>query len=810
MKEKETESLKKGTKKPLESKAKKEILVILDAHAVIHRAYHALPEFTTSSGEPTGALYGICTMLLKIITDFNPSYIVAAYDRPEATFRHESYDNYKAGRAKADPALVRQLESSKKIFEAFHIPVISSSGFEADDVVGTIVEETKKIKNLEVIIASGDMDTLQLIQGKRVKVFTLKKGITDTIVYDEDAVIERYGFSPDQLRDYKGLRGDPSDNIIGIAGVGEKTATTLIHKFKTIENMYKEMKKSGFDPKSCGITSRIYEIILENEEEAKFSKELATIRRDAPINFILPSTTFRDGVDIDMVLKVLREYEFRSLTTRIENMFGDKESFKVVSEDIDKEEEVEGDFQSLCVGLWLLNSEKSGPSKIDVLTYTKAKTFNDAKVKIEADIKVNNLDYVYHNIELPIIPVINEMKDTGIKVDVKYLETLSKKYHKELDILEKKITELAGESFNINSPKQLGDILFDKLGLKPEGGKRMAKTGGGARSTRESELDKLRGVHPIIEFVFEYRELQKLLSTYIDALPTLVKEDSRIHATWNQAGTTTGRFSSLDPNLQNIPTKTELGKAIRNAFVSDEGKMFVSFDYSQIELRVLAVLSGDTYLRKVFEEEKDVHTAVAMKVFGVSQDEVTSEMRRRAKIINFGILYGMGVNALKTNLGSTRDEAQEFYNNYFAQFPTIREYLDGIKNFAKTHGFTETLFGRRRQFPGIRSRIPFIVAMAERMAINAPIQGTAADLIKISIKEVDEYLKKNNMHKKAKLVLQVHDELVYEVDKDIAEDISKDIKDIMKNAVPEEFVSKTGGVPLDVHVSVGKNWGELK
>lgn len=794
----------KTAKKPL--KSSKKSLVVLDAHAIIHRAYHALPEFTTSFGEPTGAVYGVCTMLLKIIEDFDPTYIIAAYDRKEATFRHESYENYKAGRAKLEDALVRQLETSKKVFEAFHIPVVSYPGFEADDVIGTIAKETKKEKNLEIIIASGDMDTLQLVEGKRVRVFTLRKGINDTVLYDEESVMERFGFSPDQIRDYKGLRGDPSDNIIGVPGVGEKTATVLVQKFGTIENILKELKKKDFDPKSCGITKRIQEIILENEEEAKFSKELATIRRDAPIDFKLPGITLREGIEISRINKFFDEYEFRSLKNRTGNVFGIKQD--TVEEK--KEIEVEGDFTPLCVGLFLLNSENTNPTKIDVLTYTKAKSFNEAKTKIESDIKVNGLGYVYNEIELPLIPILKRMTEVGVLVDREYLADLSKKYHKVLDSLEKKITELAGVSFNINSPKQLGEIIFDKLGLKPEGGKRLAKTTGGARSTKESELEKLRGTHPIIDFIFEYRELQKLLSTYIDTFPTFIKEDGRIHATWNQSGASTGRFSSSDPGLQNIPTKTQLGKAIRDAFVAKKGSVLVSCDYSQIELRVLAMLSGDKYLKKVFEDGLDVHSAVAMKVFGVEKEGVTSEMRRRAKIINFGIIYGMGVSALKTNLGSTREEAEIFYRNYFEQFPTIGSYLQGVKDFAKKHGYTETLFGRRRQFPGMKSKIPFIVAMAERMAINAPLQGTAADIIKIAIIKIDEYLKENNLLGKVELILQVHDELVFEIEESVKEKVSKDIAKIMEDVVPKEFADKTGNVPLEVHVSLGKNWGELK
>ena len=338
----------------------------------------------------------------------------------------------------------------------------------------------------------------------------------------------------------------------------------------------------------------------------------------------------------------------------------------------------------------------------------------------------------------------------------------------------------------------------------------MKKTAGGARSTRESELEKLRGVSPIIDEIFFYRELQKLLSTYIDTIPSLVSEDGRLHAKFKQAGTTTGRFSSQDPNLQNIPTKTELGKNIRNAFVAKDGYELVSFDYSQIELRLAALMSGDEYLRNVFVENRDVHSAVAMRVFGVQESEVTSEMRRRAKVINFGILYGMGVLALKENLGTDRAEAQKFYDNYFAEFPSIQGYLDSVILEAKQKGYTETLFGRRRYFPGLKSKIPFIRAMAERMAINAPIQGTAADIIKIAIKNSHDALEKNGLINEARLILQVHDELMYEVKKEKIEEVKKIVIEAMKNVIPDEFLKDKKSVPLDVHISVGKNWGEMK
>lgn len=785
-------------------------LVLLDAHAIIHRAYHALPEFASSNGEPTGALYGLSTMLMKIIVDLKPDYIVACYDLPDKTFRHEAYKDYKAGRAKTEDTLVAQLISSRRVFEAFEIPCIDSKGFEADDILGTIVEILKKEK-IDIVIASGDMDTMQLIDGKKVQVYTLKKGIQDTIIYDETAVVARFNFKPELLPDYKGLRGDPSDNIIGIKGIGEKTAEILISKFGTIENIYKVLKKKPEQIKEAGITDRIIKLLQEGEEEALFSKTLATIRRDAPIEFKIPEQTFLEKVDGKKVESLFRNLEFRSLVMRAEifKNKSDQAKGEEVKEVLNKNDEE--DLEKLKIAIWLLNSDLNNVTNDDVLYFQNSKNFTEAKFKILEKIKKENLSYVYENIELPIMQYVKAMQVYGIKINIDYLKTLSFDYHIELSKLEKKIYEYAGLEFNINSPKQLGEILFDKMGLEPEKGKKMKKTAGGARSTKESELEKLKDSHPIIGEILKHRELQKLLSTYIDVLPNLADDTGRIHAKFIQAGTTTGRFSSTDPNLQNIPVKSELGKNIRFAFVAPKGKKLLSFDYSQIELRVAALLSQDEFLIKVFKEGKDVHNAVAMKVFNVEDGAVTAEMRRRAKVINFGILYGMGVTALQTNLGTTRKEAQEFYDNYFAQFPKISGYLDSVILEAKERGYTETLFGRRRYFPGLKSPLPFIRAMAERMAINAPIQGTAADIMKIAIKVSMEAISNNNLQEKAHLIMQIHDEIVFEVDEDGVEEIVKIVEGAMLNIIPKEFVKLIGeDVPLAVHSSIGVTFGDLK
>jgi DNA polymerase-1 len=801
-----------------EKKKTQKRLILLDTHAIIHRAYHALPEFTNSRGEPTGALYGLATMLFKIITELEPDYIVACYDLPKKTFRHEAYDNYKAGRAKTDDALVAQIISSRDFFKAFSVPMYDSEGFEADDLLGTIVEQVKNKKDIDVIIASGDMDTLQLVDDDRVRVYTLKKGINDTIIYNEKSVLERFGFKPIYLPDYKGLRGDPSDNIIGIKGIGEKTATILIGEYGTVEAMYKAIKKSPEKVRALGITERVFNLLKDGEEEALFSKTLATIRRDAPVKFQLPEKSWKDTVVVENVAEFFRTMEFKSLQSRFINVLkGEKvapepRSAKALSEAIEAKEEVYSDqdrekITKAKIAFWLLNSERTNPDVDDIINYKKSTNLDEALSSLEDDIEKENLNYVYRDIELPLIPIIEGMEKLGIKIDVEYLKKLSKEYHTDLSKLEQSIWKMAGREFNINSPKQLSEVLYDEMGLVVKG---MKKSAGGARSTRESELEKISDLHPIIAEILKYRELQKLLSTYIDTIPEQVAEDGRLHARFIQTGSSTGRFSSNDPNLQNIPIKTERGKNIRNAFIAEKGYVLASFDYSQIELRAAALLSQDSFFIQAFKNKKDIHTAVAMKVFKVAEADVTADMRRRAKVINFGILYGMGVTALRQNLGTDRKEAQLFYDNYFAEFPTIAAYLESIKDFAKKNGYTETLFGRKRYFPGIRSPLPFIRAMAERMATNAPIQGTAtADIIKIGMKKAEDDLTKTGLKDDVRLILQVHDELVYEIKKGKLEEAMKIIENAMKHAIPSEFLSNLEPVPLEVSFGHGQTWNDI-
>lgn len=780
---------------------KKKRLVLLDTHAILHRAYHALPDFTSGAGEPTGALYGLSAMVLKIIADLKPDYLVACYDLPGPTYRHEAFEGYKAGRAKADDALVSQINRSRDVLEAMNIPIYEHPGFEADDMLGTIVTQVRKTyDDVEVIIASGDMDTLQLVEGKRVRVYTLRKGMQDTILYDEKAVEERFGFPPKLLVDFKGLRGDPSDNIPGIRGIGEKTATDIIKAFGSIEALYRVIKKRPEALSEAGIKPRMVALLTEGEEEALFSKMLATIHRDAPIRFVLPKQTWGEGLRIERVLTLFGELGFRTLAERVRTMFqGALPLEEVAVKDVPAEE-----VTPVAVALWLVNSDLTNPTLQDVLDHVRTKDFSVARERIFTELRAHKLEAVFEKIERPLIPVVEKMQVRGIKVDTEFLSELSKEYHTELSRLESKIFNAAGGEFNINSPKQLGEVLFEKMGLKVKNHK---KTGTGKLSTREAELEKIKDEHPIISDILSYRELQKLLSTYIDNIPSMVDADGRLHAVFLQAGTTTGRMASQNPNLQNIPIRTDLGRNIRKAFVAADGFTLAAFDYSQIELRVAAFLSGDKKLIDIFKSGRDVHTEVAAQVFNVPLEHVDPEMRRRAKVINFGILYGMGVNALRENLGTTRAEAQEFYNAYFKNFSGLSRYLDDVRAEATRVGYTQTYFGRRRYFQGLRSPLPYLRAEAERMAINAPIQGTEADIIKIAMVEIDELIRAKGWGQDVHLLLQVHDELVYEVREDLTGVVVPEIQAVMESTLT---LKETSGVPILVETKVGKRWGELE
>jgi DNA polymerase-1 len=792
-------------------------LLLLDTHAIMHRAYHAIPDLSSSKGEPTGALFGLVTMLVKSIADLKPDYIVAARDRKEKTHRHEVYADYKGTRAKTEDALIEQLNRTGEVFDAFGIPALDVAGFEADDVVGTVAEQVAGRKDLETIILTGDMDMLQLIHDGRVTVYRLLTGISNMKFYDEEAVKERYGFGPEHVTDFKGISGDSSDNIKGVPGVGEGGASKLIQTFGGLDDIYNAIRKEGVEAvaKKAGIQKRYVQLVVDNEESARFSKSLATIRRDAPITFVQPDHPWRIEDHITTIDSLCDALEFRSLKGRLRSAARTEEGLSEPSEQGGgtRQEVDAAVLEETSVALWLLRSDLTSPTFDDILQYAEAKDFETARTKIFAELKkTGRLADVYDHIEKPLIPVIHRMNETGIYVDISYLSSLSREYGDELSKIAARIYAHAGREFNINSPKQLGDVLYDELQITPV---RQKKTATGARTTREEELAKMAHLHPVIADVLAYRELQKLLSTYIDKIPALIAADKRLHAEFLQAGTTTGRMSSKEPNLQNIPIRTDYGKRIRRAFAAQKGFVLASIDYSQIELRIAAGLSGDENLVRVFKEHRDVHTEVAARVFGVPPEDVDYEMRRRAKVINFGILYGMGVNALRANLGEgqlagggvSRDEAAKYLDDYFKSFSGLASFIEKTKADAARLGYTETLFGRRRYFSGFKSTLPNLRAQAERMAVNAPIQGTQADIIKRAMVEADSLIEKNGWRGNVRLLLQVHDELVYEVDEREAEMLARTLRDVMERVVDTK---QLGGVPIVAEIALGANWGEVR
>ena len=811
---------------------KTKTLVLLDTHALIHRAYHAIPPFRSPYGEPTGALYGLSTMTLRVIRELKPDYIVAAYDLPGPTFRHVAYKEYKGKRPEVDEALISQLQRSHDVIAAFGIAELSHPGFEADDILGTIVEQIKKEKNIKVIIISGDADTFQLVDGDKVVVYTMRKGIEDTIIYDEKKVIERYGFPPKLMPDYKGLKGDPSDNIIGVPGVGEKTATEIIKNFGTVENLYKELKKK----KTKNLKERMVKLLLEHEEDALFSKTLAVIRRDVPITFELPKENYK--IDKEKLKNTFQELGFNSLVKRISgepspsstsrgktsdvfedstsdveerDVFpsADNESFvlvkngeifgkpdfekKIVSNDIKNLikiiKKVPKDFFDVTIAHWVCESTKKDlhlPEDSHEALGLLPSLYQEALSLL----KEKNVEKVLYEIEFPLIPILAEMERMGIALDKKFLLNFKKDLLNKISDLEKKIYALAGAPFNINSPMQVGEIIKENL---------TKKTKTGRLSTKESELIKLKDTLPIVSLVLEYREYAKLLSTYTTPLLELSSGDARVHTTFNQTGTVTGRLSSDSPNLQNIPIKSEFGARVRDAFVASPGYTLVAFDYAQIELKILAAFAKDKKMIAAFKKGIDIHVLTASEINNVPLDKVTSQMRMRAKSINFGIVFGMGVRRLSQTTGMHMSEAQKFYDEYFKDFPTIFEYIQRVKNEVKQKGYVETLFGRKRFFDLKTRGNRFLEAEMERMAFNAVIQGTDADIVKRSMAAIHKKFNSEDVRP----LLQIHDELLYEIRDDIVVSAVPEIRNTMQDIV-------SFPLPLLVEIKLGKRWGSLK
>ena len=887
--------------------------VIIDGNAIIHRAYHALPPMNASDGTMVNAVYGFTSMLLKVISDLKPDYLAVAFDVAGKTFRDDIYSEYKAHRVKADQELYDQIPLCYDVVKAFNIPILTRESYEADDVIATVVAQIKNHKSkIQNVIVTGDMDLLQLVDDK-TSVYALRKGMSDIVMYDKDEVIKKYGFGPERVVDYKSLRGDPSDNIPGVKGIGEKTATKLITEIGGLEEIYIALKKEDknlLDNFKAGVLDKL----KTGEEDARMSHELATIVRDVPgVKFELEKTVTQD-FDRQKISDLLRKFEFYSLVKRIpggedtktqkhKNTKTQKQEFIIVDSSNKKEflDEIkkvkvfackeilsgENILDSDLVGLVFATEEKSYyikniDAKILEIFNDKNKTLvgHDLKklVKVLAHLQTcpiaNLFDVMigsyllnsstrahdlkaivfrelgselpagsdqtslfgvdpkmvakelelilqvykkyqkkledqedlglFKKVEMALIPVLAEMELNGIAVDTKLLAELSKEVNTEIKKTEKKIWKEADEEFNVASSVQLRDILFEKLELPTEGIKK-GKTG---YSTSASELEKLHGQHDIIELIENYRELEKLRNTYIDVLPGLInKKTGRIHTTFNQAVTTTGRLSSSEPNLQNIPIRTELGKRVRDAFVAEPGNVLIAADYSQIELRIVASLAKDKNLMGIFERGEDVHKATAAIVNNIPLAEVTKEMRSAAKAVNFGVLYGMGVYGLSARTGMSNFEAKEFITKYFENFKEVKIYLDNTIKFAKENGYVETLFGRRRYIPELKSSNFQLKNAGERMAINMPIQGTAADVMKMAMISVYDQIKNHKSkiinQKDVRLILQVHDELVLEVKKGLEDEVGELVKNAMENVVKLN-------VPVGVEVNVGNRWGDLK
>ncbi len=920
--------------------------MLVDGNALIHRGYHAIPVLNTKSGEQTNAVFGFTSILLKAIKDIKPTHIACTFDLKAPTFRHVQYTEYKATRVKADQALYDQIPRVKEVVRALNIQIFEKEGYEADDLLGTLAVEICKtcVDDCEVFIVTGDLDTLQLVN-PCVKIYTMKKGISDTVIYDIKAVRERYGLNPDQVVDYKALRGDPSDNIPGVKGIGEKTASGLIHDFKNLDGLYKAIHEGKTGDK---IKPRILELLKTEEKEARMSYELSTIMCSVPVEIKVKKYTL-DGSDLHDTVKLFQELEFRSLIAKlpkeqevasdklqvtsgeqevtVESILkqeGEKSIGKQDYQFIDTEEKLEKIIKILSAskeivldtettGLNTITSDLVGvglciktgeafyiPAKLflasdelkNILTNPSvhitghnikydaqilqttnyplptpsfdtmiasyllnagtrqhgldALAFNElgyqmqpiedligkGKNQITMDkvdpakvswyccedvdmtlrlkelfapkLKSEGLQKVFEDIEMPLVEVLSRMEMNGIKLDSKFLQRLSGEAEIDIKELESDIYRLSGEEFNINSPKQMKEVLFEKMQLQPI----MNKKNKSGLSTAAGELEKMLGQHPVIEKIMQYREISKLQSTYLLALPELVnKKTGRIHTSYNQTIAATGRLSSVDPNLQNIPVKGEgMGSKIRQAFVAERGYKLLSIDYSQIELRIVAHLSKDKKMLEVFKNNQDIHSKTAMEIFGVTEENITKDMRRDAKTINFGILYGLSSFGLSSRIGEVSPgEAKAFIAKYFAAYPAVEQYIEQVKLQVSEEGFVRNELGRMRKFPEIKSSQFFIRAAAERAAVNFPIQSLAADVIKVAMINIDRLLnpQPSTLNPECRMLLQVHDELVFEVKEEKVEEWAKKLIPLMENAIKLS-------VPVTVEAKAGDNWGEME
>ncbi len=868
--------------------------VAIDANSLVHRAFHAFPAtLATSDGVQVNAVYGFTAMFLKVLRELDPKYIVCAFDLKGPTVRHTEYVDYKAHRKPTDEELLKQFPMVKEVLKAFNVPILEHKGYEADDVLGTLSEYITtgvwSSDSLEMVIVTGDKDLLQLV-GENVKVWLPQGNFRNVKMYAEAEVYERLGINPEQVVDFKALTGDPSDNIPGVKGIGEKTAGKLLEEYGSLKKIYKNLDK---------IKPRIAKMLQEGEESVELSRRLAQIIQDVDLNVHLEDCLMRDFSYKD-VLQEFQKFEFKSLVSKIPKTIngdtgdqiglfvGPDENIENVGKidniETKKAEEVGICFYEsgkFCVGLkkksieyyWGSNPKLPQIKKLidimvsakTIVTYGweffcrysfregldieyKKQLFSLASKKV-FDIGIgayflstskkdytlrsmafSNTDVVFSedgydskqyckksldalfeivtklqerisdlpkeessfisDVDIPLPLTTAEMYSKGILVDTDALEKKSRDMEKQIKSIENKIYSVVGHEFNIASSRQLADVLFNELKLPAE---KKTKTG---YSTGEEVLNNLRGAHPCIEKVLDYREITKLRSTYIDPLIEYSKssEDGRVHSTFNQLGTTTGRLSSVDPNLQNIPTRSDLGKEVRGMFVAPKGRKLVSMDYSQIELRIMAHISKDRNMLEDFSNHHDFHVATAVRLLGKKPGEITKDDRRLAKTINFGVLYGMSPYGLANSLGIERDKASEYIDSYFEKYSGVKDYMDETLDFARKNGYVSTLWGRRRYVHGIKSGNWRIRSATERETINMPIQGSAADIMRKAMVEVYKWLLSNE--KKVDLLIQIHDELVFECDSDYAKELGDKVSEIMCNIVKLE-------VPLDIEVEIG-------
>lgn len=860
-------------------------LILIDSYALAHRAYHALPPLTSPQGVIVNGVYGFLLVLLKVLDELKPDYVIATFDSAQPTFRHEEYHDYKAQRVKAPDNFYEQIKIIKEILTNWGIPVLAQGGYEADDLIAVLTSKFQG-PDLEIIILTGDLDTLQLVN-ERTKVYTLRKGLKDEIIYDLKKIQEKYQLLPEQLPEVKALRGDPSDNIKGLAGIGEKTALKLIQDFHDLENLYKNLEQNT--PLAQKLSPKLRTTLLQNKEQAFFNRRLVTLDQKIDLEVKLEDATLKPPSS-EKLLPLFQQLGFNSLSQRLfatslskktspalkvervttkaawDNLakliqehqkigiyfnyegkkFGERQKkkvffvfpeqliFEIPLEELTNLSNLSWEEQKSWVTLgakvlieefpccrhlkfedleilgWLLDPERKNYElatlnkiffrelKLETLAENVGQLLNLADV-IETKIASLDLEEVWTKIEQPLIPILAQMEMTGILVDPVQLTSLTQEIQQKLLNLETQIYNLAGQHFNLNSYQQLRTILFEVLQLDSGA---LKKTSGGQPSTDEAELEKIKGEHPIIPLIIEYRQLKKMQTSFLLTLPNFINpQTQRIHTIWNQTGTATGRLSSEEPNLQNIPLKGEWGQKIRSAFQAAPGFVFLSLDYSQIDLRLAAHLSLDPNLKEAFNQGKDIHNLTASYLFKVPEEQVTPEMRRIAKVINFGIIYGMGEKALSETAQISSKEAKYFKEQYFKNFPGLKNYLDYSLTKAKDLGYVATQFGRKRFLPLIGS-LGQIGRQEERIAVNLPIQGLAADIIKLAMIQINDYLVKEKLTEAARLVLQIHDELILEIKSEIIPKIASQLQEIMETVVKLE-------VPLKVHLKQGSNWGEL-